>query len=262
MPSPALRSRSRRNRRPLTAIVVNRPSRSAFELRRAMGDNVRVVRASRLPSVASRYSRIINWGCSQLGMPVTFNNPEAVGVAVNKLRFAVRNARKPWLLPSTPFKATAAAWLEQRGAKVMCRTQLTGHSGSGIVVARSAEELADAALYTLYIKKVGEYRAHVFDGRVICLQQKRKRDGVEDYDPLIRSASRGWVYAVNNVNRDVLPDNWTEYVVDAVESCGLEFGAVDFLVDPDGVLYVLEVNTAPGLCSPTVTQAYVQAFST
>ena len=263
MPSSTFHSRLRRNRPPLTAIVVNRPSRSAFELRRALGRNARVVRAARLPVVARRYSRIINWGCSELGMPVTFNSPEAVGVAVNKLRFAVRNARKPWLVPSTPYKATAAAWLEQRGAKVMCRTKLTGHSGDGIVVARSVEELVDAPLYTLYIKKQGEYRAHVFDGRVICLQQKRKRDGVVDYDPLIRSASRGWVYAVNNVNRDILPSNWEEYVVDAVESCGLEFGAVDFIIDQNnGVLYVLEVNTAPGLCSPTVAAAYIQAFAT
>lgn len=257
---PSSRSRFRRPRN-LTAIVINRPSSSAFELRRAIGDSARVVRANRLTAVARSYSRVINWGCSDIPVPVTLNNSDAVAVAVNKLRFAVRNARKPWALPATPYRATAEAWLDQPGAKVMCRTLLTSHSGRGIVVARSKEQLVDAKLYTLYIKKRGEFRAHVVNGKVIALQQKRKRSGVEDYDPLVRSAANGWVYAINNVDRDMLPSDWEESVVDAVESCGLEFGAVDFLVPQDAdTLYVLEVNTAPGLCSPTVTAAYAEAL--
>ena len=257
---PSFRSRSPRSPR-LTAIVVNRPSASAFELRRALGDTARVVRTNRLPVVAHRYRRIINWGCSDLTQPVTLNNSEAVAVAVNKLRFAVRNARKPWALPATPYRATAEAWLDTPGAKVVCRTLLTSHSGRGIVIARTKEQIVDAKLYTLYTKKRGEFRAHVVDGKVIALQQKRKRSGVEDYDPLVRSAANGWVYAINNVDRDMLPDDWEASVVDAVESCGLEFGAVDFLVAQDsGALYVLEVNTAPGLCSPTVTAAYAEAL--
>lgn len=264
MPSFRSRSPSRRNqgrRAATTAIVVNRPSSSAFELRAALGDGARVVRANRLPVVARHYNRIINWGCSNLTQPVTLNNSEAVSVAVNKLRFAVRNARKSWALPSTPCRATAEAWFGQPGAKVMCRTLLTSHSGRGIVVARNKDQLVDAKLYTLYIKKRGEFRAHVVNGNIIALQQKRKRSGVENYDPLVRSAANGWVYAINNVDRVTLPDDWEESVIDAVESCGLEFGAVDFLIAQDtGTLYVLEVNTAPGLCSPTVTAAYADAL--
>lgn len=248
------------NRDRPVAVVRNRPSRSAFRLARALGDGCELVRGRALVANAHRYSRIINWGCSSLGVQVTKNSPEAVAVACNKVRFAVRNARKDWLLPSTPYKATAVAWLASPGASVMCRTTVTGHSGAGIVRASSVQELVDAPLYTLYIQPKAEYRAHVMDGSVILLQQKKRRRGATDVDESVRSHARGWVFVVNAV--DPPPSGWEEAVCDAVASCGLDFGAVDFLIEQGtGRLYVLEVNTAPSLSAPSTLAAYVRGFT-
>jgi glutathione synthase/RimK-type ligase-like ATP-grasp enzyme len=47
----------------------------------------------------------------------------------------------------------------------------------------------------------------------------------------------------------------TDAAVKAVEALGLDFGAVDLVVDHQGLEYVLEVNTAPA-CSPKTLQAY------
>ena len=50
----------------------------------------------------------------------------------------------------------------------------------------------------------------------------------------------------------------------AVRSLGLDFGAVDVLVDADGKVYVLEVNTAPGIVGIIETSTfarYVEAIT-
>ena len=49
----------------------------------------------------------------------------------------------------------------------------------------------------------------------------------------------------------------------AVRSLGLDFGAADVLVDRDGGVYTLEVNTAPSVADPTSTtfDRYVEAIT-
>jgi D-alanine-D-alanine ligase-like ATP-grasp enzyme len=51
----------------------------------------------------------------------------------------------------------------------------------------------------------------------------------------------------------------TEHSISAVNTLGLDFGAVDLIVAKDGRVYVLEVNTAPGIEGITL-EKYVKAF--
>lgn len=244
------------------AVVTNRPSSSAFALRRALGHTARVIRSTRARWHV-RYEAAINWGCTSGAAfesgPV-LNRPGPVLDAVDKVRFFEATARLPTVVPATTFKATVKEWLSISGSKVMCRTNIRSHSGNGIVVARTVDDLVDAPLYTLYVKKVAEFRAHVMGGKVIALQQKRRRSGDGYYDPLVRSSSRGWVYTVNNVNTELLPADWEDTVITPVRMLGLDFGAVDFCVTEGGVIQIFEVNTAPGLTSPTVLDAYVRSL--
>lgn len=235
-----------------------RPSAGAMALRRAIGENARLSRRNPVPR---QYRIIINWGNSselQFRNPRArvLNLPEQVGTAANKLA-ALRIMQLGGVnIPEfcTNLSEVSGMW--------MARTKLTGHSGDGIVVLRDGDEVVEAPLYTRYIKKREEYRLHVVDGKgVIFVQQKRKqaeREQTAD-ERLIRSHDNGWVYCVEGVEAT---EAMQEQAIKAVEALGLDFGAVDMVIERDtGIPYVLEVNTAPGLASPTLLAAYVQALT-
>jgi glutathione synthase/RimK-type ligase-like ATP-grasp enzyme len=95
------------------------------------------------------------------------------------------------------------------------------------------------------------------------VQQKRRRNGdaLTGDAALIRNAANGWVFAVNDVRftSPEIEEKVRSYSVAAVKALGLDFGAVDIIVNKKGTeAYVLEVNTAPGIESPTVLAAYVE----
>lgn len=231
---------------------------------------------------------IINWGSSSrpgwMGWPVlsnVLNWPMAIEEASNKLT-AFRRMQEAGV--STPEFTTDIneAWEWYRGGQtVVGRAKLSGHSGEGVYISDSldypsAEGGMDIAhmsevaygiggaqrplpLYVKYIKKKDEYRVHVFRGRVIDIQQKRKRRDMENerVNYQVRSHNNGWVFCRSDIRpaQSVL-DN----AVAAVNALGLDFGAVDVIWnDYQGQAYVLEVNTAPGLEGQTV-DAYVNAI--
>ena len=205
----------------------------------------------------------INWGSSSFpdwyqtstDWAGHLNDISAVSMAADKLRtFGALEGVVPIPMWATT-KEVATEWLDQ-GHKVFCRQTLTGHSGHGIIIASTVEELVDAPLYVQAVKKDKEYRVHVFKGEVIDFQQKKKKQGHEGGTPGIRNHANGWIYARSDV---ALPDGVVEQSVAAVAALGLDFGAVDICTDYEGKVFVFEVNTAPGLTGSTLT-AYAEAI--
>jgi hypothetical protein len=157
----------------------------------------------------------------------------------------------------------------------VCRTKLNGHSGDGIVIATTEEELVTAPLYTLYVPKNGEWRFHFFkqrDGiRWFTQQKKRNRDRDDStirWD--IRNVDNGFIYTVHDVEHfpstDPLWGNMEVYTKD------LRFGAFDVIRgnskanlgssgDFRAKKLVLECNTAPGIESPTLLSWYNSQFT-
>lgn len=248
-------------------VVRNRPSASARSLARALDSKVNrwpATGTSRLP----RYAALVNWGCSRLPVvPVEgqrlLNSPAAVASAKNKLDafrlFREHNVPHPaWWTYATEVV---------RGGILLARTNLTGSGGDGIVVVRDGEAPPQAPLYVAYVRKTAEYRIHVFRGRVICVQQKRLENDAEQTadQKLLRNRANGWVFAVNDVqfSTEEQRNECNTAAINAVSCLGLDFGAVDLVVGKrDGRPYVLEVNTAPGIESPTVLNAYREAVET
>lgn len=199
---------------------------------------------------------VINWGSTtipswlgrlELCGPM-LNSMEAIKLSANKLKTLQKLLIDGLNIPKyTTHLYQAKNWIEQ-GETIYCRTILTGHSGSGIVIANTVDELVEAPLYTKAIPTHKEYRIHVFNGKVIDVQQKKKRDGVEA-SPLIRNHANGWVFAREGV---IVSDRVKEEAIKAAASLGLDFGACDIAVTRDGVPYILEVNTAPGIEGTTV----------
>lgn len=230
-------------------------SLSAKRLARTLG----ILRVS--PSYnARRKDVIVNWGNSTpphfRWMEQDLNKPHAIALASNKLKTfeTLYNAGFTNIPNFTTELEDACDWAES--SKVYCRTTLTGHSGTGIVIANHRSDVVIAPLYTKHTKHKHEYRVHVFKDKVIDVQMKRKRNGAQGGTG-IRNHANGWVYA----RADILPsEELLSSSILAVKLLGLDFGAVDIghrLID--NKIFVFEVNTAPGLIETTLDK-YAKAI--
>lgn len=216
------------------------------------------------------WTRLINWGNGRAPVGTgpfdrVSNSFAAVAAASNKLStFRLLENKDGIRIPVfTTDRSVAAGWIRD-GVVVVCRTQLNGHSGAGILLSGNETDLVDAPLYVQYVKKQQEFRVHVAFGEVIDVQEKRrtKRDSDGDGEGVptnyqIRNHHTGWVYCRENITE---PGGLREMAIRTVQEVGLDFGAVDLIYNAKrNEVYVLEVNCAPGLEGTTVTK-YVDAF--
>lgn len=206
-------------------------------------------------------SPVINWGNSKrviASLSGVLNNPKFVKRALNKLStFEILKTNNVSIPDFTTDIEVAKQWIED-GEWVVCRTLLESHSGRGIVLAKTVEELTRCPLYVKYFKKTYEFRIHVFNNKVIDYVQKRKRNEVPEteYNKYIRSHNNGWVFCRDDIiERDTLKT----LAVDAVKALRLDFGAVDIVMMSNGKAKVLEVNCAPAL-EGTTLERYTQAI--
>jgi glutathione synthase/RimK-type ligase-like ATP-grasp enzyme len=204
--------------------------------------------------------QVINWGSSTPPAAAKVINRESI-VASNKLATFMILQTSPLVnnIPEwTTYPAIAKEWLT-KGKRVFARTILNGHSGNGIINVKGKDGiLPDAPLYVEYVPKSAEYRVHVCNGEAFLIQQKKKKAGEEVKDKYIRSHKNGYVFCKHDLE---VPDGLCELAVRAVQILVLDFGAVDIIHGKDGKLYILEVNTAPGLDNSTA-QEYKNALST
>ena len=221
---------------------------SAKRLARALG----VLRVR--PSYnAKRKDVIVNWGSSSpphfRWMEQDLNKPHAIQLACDKLTtFNILSQNGFNDIPKWSISRQEIYELAN-GRDIYCRTTTTGHSGRGIIIATNNYELVDAPLYTVATKHKHEYRVHVFRGRILDVQQKKKKLGSIKSSG-IRNHTNGWVYARAEI---APPEELLSSACKAVNLLGLDFGAVDIghrLID--NKFFVFEVNTAPGLEGTTL----------
>lgn len=210
---------------------------------------------------------VINWGASgvkrDIDAPHILNHPDNIKKAANKLQtFKALDGHCP--IPEyTTSKEEAAKWLA-KGAIVVERHKLTGHSGEGIRLVHKDDEnhslSDDAKLYVKYIAKTAEHRLHVFRDDVFFIQRKARNQNIPDdkVNWQVRNHGNGFIYA--HVDVDV-PDEAKQAAIMAVKQLGLDFGAVDMIYNAKrNKYYVLEVNTACGLVGETLNK-YVEVFT-
>ena len=208
---------------------------------------------------------VINWGGSNhppFQITPTLNSFDAVSLACNKLdTFNVLREAGVSIPEFTPFMSDAAVW-SREGYLVYVRKTLTGHSGSGIVLAYTESELELAPLYTKQVKAAKEFRVHVFNNEVIDYAKKGRRADIElsDAARLIRSYASGWVFMREGVE---LPEVVASTALEAIKALNLDFGAVDIATisgSHDTKCVVYEVNTACGMQNSTIN-AYSNAIT-
>lgn len=232
-------------------------STSARALAQALG-------ARRIKHRNSRYRYrngdvVINWGSTDHDQPFTLNNSHAVATASDKIQCLRTLSEAGIPVPNFTTSRQAAMAMITAGHKVVCRTLTRANSGRGIVMAETPDQIVDAPLYTKYIKKLNEYRIHVFDGGIIDVQRKMRRRDVPDDEVnwQVRNHSNGFIFGREGV---AVPEYVDARAVDAVAALNLTFGAVDIIHNAQrDEYYVLEINTAPGLEGQTLSN-YVEAI--
>lgn len=197
----------------------------------------------------------IRWGGAELpekDAAGCINNSEAIRVASSKLATFRRLAAADCPIPRFTTRSDEAREWE---TEVLGRTS-QGFKGRGIHAYQRGAGLGRHELYTEFIPNEREYRLHVIGGDVVSVQRKYLERPHLQGDGRIKNHEHG--YAFKTPERS-LNSSRIDAAVLAVQSLGLDFGAVDMIVDDDGKEYVLEVNTAPSL-SPMRVQQYLDAL--
>lgn len=126
---------------------------------------------------------------------------------------------------------------------------------SGERIDRSRANQYDYAIQ--WIDKDEEYRVHVFKDKWIRVQRKEAQLDGRPRNMDIRSTCRGWML------RELAepPQPLTRIGIRSIQALCLDFGAVDVVRDrATQCLYVIEVNTGPGLTEKGVAR-YVKRFT-
>lgn len=108
-------------------------------------------------------------------------------------------------------------------------------------------DVPEADFYTEYIDKDREFRVHVIAGRIAKVAEKIPNDG-DARDQVVWNYDNGFRFI--NPQAEV-PDRVQLTAIAAVGAFGLDFGAVDVILEGRNP-YVLEVNTAPALDRPNL----------
>ncbi len=153
-------------------------------------------------------------------------------------------------VPAPAFVTDRAAVGTLPGDLVVCRKLLRSSEGKGIVIEDKANVTTNAPLYTQYIKKKAEYRAHVYNNKVIDVQQKKKRAGfTEERDTRVRNTASGYIFSRNDV---FIPTDIAAVAIAAVNALGRTQGAVDIVYnEKQNKCFALEVNARPGMQGST-----------
>jgi len=196
---------------------------------------------------------LIRWG-SRKPMPpadVVLNNASAIGVASDKI--AAINAMMNAGVTTVPYFTTYREAREFTAGIVFGRSR-TGYGGKDIVVYHPGDiPEQEHDFYTPYIRSTRELRIHVVGDKVVRIQGKYLDHPELDRDGLIRNHAHG--YRFRSPRLELRPQR-RQQAISAVTACGLDFGAVDMLLqEGGGASYILEVNTAPS-CSPLTARCY------
>lgn len=212
---------------------------------------------------------LIRWGSTgsvKLNPKRVLNKKDSIALAANKLDSLIRMQEAKISVPNTlPLEMLTQLTLAEvatKGLKFPVLARNIQHTrGKDILLCLQNKDLARAVRWgrtylVEYIATDREYRVHVFNGAIIRTSQKvlMSRD---NYLPYMRNDDHNHTY---RNPRKVLTPEQSETAIKAVQSLGLDFGAVDMVIGDDGNAYVLEVNTGPSLQVETGLEAYTNKF--
>jgi len=124
------------------------------------------------------------------------------------------------------------------------------------IIYRYEKLLLENSYIEEFIEAKLEYRIHVFRNSfhyAFHVDEKKGGDG------LIRNLENGWIFQEISEFNDLVIQVINESIK-AVRALDYDFGAVDVLVSKDDQIYILEVNSAPGIKRRKLIEKYVRNF--
>ena len=182
------------------------------------------------------------------------------GQSVNKI--VQYNYFKANDIPSLEFTTdleVAKDWCAD-GHLVFGRKLLNSSCGKGIQIFESFEDVEPCPVYTMYKKKKREFRVHVYKDTVVAVvEKKRKKEFTGERDTKIRNLANGYVFCQNVDNE---PEGLRTLALRAARVSPSHFRGVDIgYNEKKNELFVIEVNSAPGIQGSNVT-AYINTIIT
>jgi len=197
---------------------------------------------------------LIRWGSSVV-VPykpdIVLNQRDAVILATDKLNslkvLQKSGVRVPEIFPLT--RTLSAKELKKLTSKfpLLARTILH-QRGTDILLCMQLSDIQRAArlgreYLVAYIPTNREYRVHIFSGKSIKVSEKISIDD-KPRKPWLRNHQNGYTFRIAQTKLD---DATRAVCKKAVKALGLTFGAVDVIISDSGEIFVLEINTGPGL---------------
>jgi len=188
----------------------------------------------------------INWGRANTNAELNANTGNVTNKRIMRQLFAEHEVPMPKLY--------------SRDLEVICGTGgvLVGRPdyhmrGRGFWLCRTPEDVrkalrgtsrkAAATHFMECIDFTNELRVHIFRGKSIRISEKQ-----------------GYGNDYTTIKPTIPVKKARKAAKQAVAAVGLDFGAVDVLVDADGEVYVTEVNSAPGV-GGSMPRVYSEAFT-
>jgi glutathione synthase/RimK-type ligase-like ATP-grasp enzyme len=204
---------------------------------------------------------VVRWGNTiqvNLTNSIVYNKAEAISNGCNK-----KKSRKIFIAKgvNTPKLIKSAADIQQSDFPIIARP--SKHSkGKNFVILNNLNQYEVHKnnhidwYYSAFVDKVKEYRLHVAHGRILnYLEKPKPADGNIAWN----RAQNG--EAFENVKWDEYDTDICMEAIKAVQALELDFAGVDVMVDKDGKVFILEVNTAATLASSEYSmQRYAKYF--
>ena len=160
-------------------------------------------------------------------------------------------------VPFTTSEEQVTSWLTD-GHTVLARCLTRASEGRGIVVMEPEGTRVVASVYTRYLKKKREFRVHIYQDQVVSVLEKRRKKGAYNGESKIRNTANGYVFCREGVQE---PEGIRELALKASKVTDSHFKGVDIGYNEKlNQLFVIEVNSAPGMEGSTITD-YVKAIT-
>lgn len=211
-----------------------------------------------------RSEKVINWGNSAI------SSYEHIDVFGNKLEAVARSSDKRTMFRLCKKHGTVPL-LNIEDPVHLCGYYIHedpyGHNGSGVRFAQVAREIVHALSNGLLVTRAvkgKEFRAYFAYGDVLEIYKKVRVEETGDESSQVHNSVNGWGYLSNPPElRKVsgLTKVIKELTIACANTLELSYGAVDFIMDDEYRVWVLESNSAPTLITNELTAKFAFAIN-